>query len=169
MRVRYKTQHAAAAPLRLRRTGAAGAGAADVYERIWSAIVDHSLPPETRLVEERLCEIFGIGRTRLRQVLQRLAHERVVTLMPNRGAMVSKPSVREAREVFAARRVLEAGTVAGFIESASRADCKRIHDHVAREQAAWRQSDRRASLKLSGEFHLIVAEIAGNQILMNML
>src|SRR5689334_63629 len=58
------------------------------YERIWSAIMDHSLPPETRLVEQRLCEIFGIGRTRLRQVLQRLAHERVVTLMPNRGAVV---------------------------------------------------------------------------------
>ena len=155
--------------LRLRRNGANGANVDDVYEQIWSAIIDNSLPPETRLVEERLCEIFGLGRTRLRQVLQRLAHERVVTLMPNRGAIVSKPSIREAREVFAARRVLEAGTVAGFIESASRADCKRIHDHVAREQASWRQSDRRASLKLSGEFHLIVAEIAGNQILMNML
>src|SRR6201991_295016 len=86
---------------------AAAASAADVYERIWNAIMDHSLPPETRLVEERLCEIFGLGRTRLRQVLQRLAHEQVVTLMPNRGAMVSKPSVREARDVFAARRVLE--------------------------------------------------------------
>jgi DNA-binding GntR family transcriptional regulator len=155
--------------LRSRRNGANGANVDDVYDQIWSAIIDNSLPPETRLVEERLCEIFGLGRTRLRQVLQRLAHERVVTLMPNRGAIVSKPSIREAREVFAARRVLEAGTVAGFIETASRTDCKRIHDHIAHEQAAWRQSDRRASLKLSGEFHLVVAEIAGNQILMDML
>ena len=175
MRTTRKTQHAAPAPLRrrlrlrLRRTGAAGAGAADVYERIWTAIVDHSLPPETRLVEERLCEIFGIGRTRLRQVLQRLAHEHVVTLMPNRGAMVSKPSVREAREVFAARRVLEAGAVAGLIKSATRASCKRLHEHLAREQTAWRESNRRASLKLSGEFHLLVAEMAGNQILADML
>ena len=169
MRTTRKTQHAAPAPLRLRRTGAAGAGAADVYERIWTAIVDHSLPPETRLVEERLCEIFGIGRTRLRQVLQRLAHEHVVTLMPNRGAMVSKPSVREAREVFAARRVLEAGAVAGLIKSATRASCKRLHEHLAREQTAWRESNRRASLKLSGEFHLLVAEMAGNHILADML
>src|SRR5580704_10389909 len=103
----------------IRRAGSGAVDPAEVHERIWSAIMDHSLPPETRLVEERLCEIFGLGRTRLRQVLQKLAHERVVTLMRNRGAMVSKPSVREAREVFAARRVLEAGTVAGFIESAS--------------------------------------------------
>src|SRR5215475_16134650 len=102
-----------------------GVDTAEVYERLFGAIIDNSLPPETRLVEERLCEIFGLGRTRLRQVLQRLAHERVVTLMPNRGAIVSRPSVREAREVFTARRVVEAGTVATFVESAGRADCKR--------------------------------------------
>jgi DNA-binding GntR family transcriptional regulator len=158
-----------ASRLKIRRNGANGSSAAEVYEQIWSAIIDNSLPPETRLVEERLCEIFGVGRTRMRQVLQRLAHERVVTLMPNRGAMVSKPSVREAREVFAARRVVEVGTVMGFVESASRADCKRMQDHVVREQIVWRQGDRRSSLKLSGEFHLIIAQIAGNQILSDML
>jgi DNA-binding GntR family transcriptional regulator len=65
--------------------------------------------------------------------------------------------------------VLEAGTVAGFIARATRADCRRLHEHVAREQAAWRQSDRRAALKCSGEFHLIVAEAAGNHILADML
>src|SRR5271167_689249 len=117
-----------------------------VHERIWSAIVDHSLPPETRLVESELCDIFGIGRTRLRQVLQRLAHERVVTLMRNRGAMVSKPSVREAHEVFAARRLIEANFVGMFIKSATRKDVKRLQDHVAREEDAWRGNDRRAIL-----------------------
>jgi DNA-binding GntR family transcriptional regulator len=152
-----------------RRPRAGSTAASEVYERIWNAILDHSLPPATRLVEERLCEIFGLGRTRLRQVLQRLAHERVVTLMPNRGATVAKPSVREAREVFAARRVIEAGTVAGFIESATRADCQRLAEHLEREQAAWRDRDRRAMIILSGEFHLAIAEIAGNRILAEML
>jgi len=151
------------------REGGGGNSASEVYERIWSAIMDHSLPPETRLVEERLCEIFGLGRTRLRQVLQRLAHERVVTLMPNRGAMVSKPSIKEAREVFAARRVLEAGIVETFLAAATRTDIKRIQDHVANERAAWRENNRRAMLKLSGDFHLVVAEIAGNSILLELL
>jgi DNA-binding GntR family transcriptional regulator len=151
------------------KRAAPAASAADVYERIWSAIMDHSLPPETRLVEERLCEIFGLGRTRLRQVLQRLAHERVVTLMPNRGAIVSRPSIREAREVFGARRVLEAGIVQAFLDNATRADLKRVQEHVARERAAWVANDRRAMLKLSGEFHLVMAEVAGNSILIELL
>jgi len=146
-----------------------GVDTAQVYERLFGAIMDHSLPPQTRLVEERLCEIFGLGRTRLRQVLQRLAHERLVTLMPHRGAMVSKPTVREARDVFAARRVLEAGTVSTFMASATRAVVKRLHDHVKRERTAWQANDWRASVRLSGDFHLIIAEGAGNPILLDML
>jgi DNA-binding GntR family transcriptional regulator len=142
---------------------------AEVHERIWSAIMDHSLPPETRLVEGELCEIFGLGRTRLRQVLQRLAHERVVTLMRNRGAKVSKPSVRDAREVFAARRVIEANIVEAFIKNAARKDVKRLQDHLAREDEAWRSGTRRAMLKLSGEFHLLLAQAAGNGILLELL
>jgi DNA-binding GntR family transcriptional regulator len=146
-----------------------GVDTAEVHERIWSAIVDHSLPPETRLVESELCEIFGVGRTRVRQVLQRLAHERVVTLMRNRGAMVSKPTVREAREVFAARRLIETSIVETLLKSATRKDIKRLQEHVAREQDAWRANDRRAMLKLSGEFHLLLAEAADNSILLEVL
>jgi DNA-binding GntR family transcriptional regulator len=164
-----KTHKGVAPTPSVRRASADSADPAEVHERIWSAIMDHSLPPETRLVEERLCEIFGLGRTRLRQVLQRLAHENVVTLMPNRGAMVAKPSIREAREVFGARRVLEAGTVTGFLDAASRDDLKRVNAHLAREKAAWRDNDRRTALKLSGEFHLVVAEGAGNRILVDLL
>jgi DNA-binding GntR family transcriptional regulator len=156
-------------PLRPRRAAAKAVDSAEVHERIWSAIMDHSLPPETRLVETELCEIFGLGRTRLRQVLQRLAHERVVTLMPNRGATVAKPSVREAREVFAARRVIEASLVESFIKTATRKDIKQLQDHLAREDDAWRGNDRRAILKLSGEFHLLLAEIADNNILLELL
>jgi DNA-binding GntR family transcriptional regulator len=146
-----------------------GIDTAEVHERIWSAIVEHSLPPETRLVESELCEIFGVGRTRVRQVLQRLAHERVVTLMRNRGAMVSRPSVREAREVFAARRLIETSVVETVIKSATRKDIKRLQEHVAREQDAWRANDRRAILKLSGEFHILLAEAADNTILLEVL
>jgi DNA-binding GntR family transcriptional regulator len=166
---RRKRVMGGAQPGRAARAAKNGIDTAEVHERIWSAIVDHSLPPETRLVESELCEIFGVGRTRVRQVLQRLAHERVVTLMRNRGAMVSKPSVREAREVFAARRLIETGIVETVVKSATRKDIKRLQEHVVREQDAWRLNDRRAILKLSGEFHLLLAEAADNSILLEVL
>lgn len=145
------------------------ADAAVAYERIWGAIIDHSLPPGTRLVEDKLCDIFGIGRTRIRQVLQRLAHEGMVTLMPNRGAMVSQPSVQEARDIFEARRVLEAGIVSKFLGKASKADMRRLREHVTREKAAFRANNYREIIKLSGDFHLLIAELAGNATMLALL
>lgn len=153
-------------------TAAGPATASDIdqaYERICDAIMDHSLPPETRLVESKLCEIFALGRTRVRQVLQRLANERLVTLMPNRGAIVCKPTRQDALDVFEARRLLEPGIVAKFIEHASDRDIARVGSHLENEQAAWGRHDRRAMIRLSGEFHLLLAEIAGNSTLLTLL
>ena len=149
---------------------AAGSGSVQqAYERICSTIMDHTLPPGTRLIEHRLCEIFGLGRTRVRQVLQRLANERLVTLLPNRGAEVSKPSPQDALDIFEARRLLEPGIVEKFLQVAKRADMQRIRDHLAQEKAAWRATDRRAMIRLSGEFHLIIAEVAGNATLLELM
>ncbi|MEW6168774.1 MAG: GntR family transcriptional regulator [Pseudomonadota bacterium] len=139
------------------------------YERIYAAIIDHSLPPGARLVENRLCEIFGLGRTRVRQVLQKLAGERLVTLLPNRGAIVTLPTVQEALDVFEARRLIEPAIVARFVEKASRAELQRIRDHLQKEKAAARRNDRRMAIRLSGEFHLIIAECAGNATLLELL
>ncbi|WP_372657483.1 GntR family transcriptional regulator, partial [Hydrogenophaga sp.] len=87
-----------------------------------SAILDHQLPPGTKLVEDRLAEAFGVSRTRIRPVLVRLANEKVVTLTPNRGAAIAQPSEREAREVFEVRRLIEPTLVERFVASATAAD-----------------------------------------------
>ena len=99
-----------------------------IYERIWMAIVDRSLPPGTKLTEDRLGELFGVSRTRIRQVLFQLAYEGVVTLEPNRGAFVAQPSVRDAREVFEARRVIECSVVARALHTLSPASIKRLRE-----------------------------------------
>ncbi|NKF24238.1 GntR family transcriptional regulator [Solimonas marina] len=146
------------------------AGSIDVaYERIYAAIIDHSLPPGARLVENRLCEIFGLGRTRVRQVLQKLASERLVTLLPNRGAIVAAPTVQDALDIFEARRLLEPGIVQRFVERATRADIQRIRDHLQKEKVAAKRNDRRSAIRLSGDFHLIIAECAGNATLLELL
>src|SRR5262252_1232982 len=77
------------------------------YQRVINAVVEQRLAPRTQLKEERLARIFGISRTRIRKVLGRLSGEGVVTLEPNRGAFVSEPTVKDARDVFEARRAVE--------------------------------------------------------------
>jgi len=137
----------------------------EIVERLMAAILEHRLPPGTKLGEDRLAETFGVSRTRIRQVIFRLAGEKVVKQIANRGAFVAEPTVEEARDVFDARAAIEpllAGRVAG---RAAAAEVARLREHVTREQAAHQTDDLRAQIKLSGEFHTLVADMAGNAVL----
>jgi DNA-binding GntR family transcriptional regulator len=140
-----------------------------IYERIDAAIVEQVLRPGTKLGEEALCAIFGVSRTLIRRVLHRLAGEHVVELLPNRGAFVARPSVADARDVFAARRVLEAGVVAALADRLSETQAIRLRSQIALERAAHDAGDRRALIRLSGAFHVLLAELAGNPVIVRFL
>jgi DNA-binding GntR family transcriptional regulator len=137
----------------------------EMYERVVSAILDHRLPPGTKLVEDKLASAFGVSRTRIRPVLVRLANEQVVTLTPNRGATIAEPSEQEAREVFEARRLIEPRLVELFIARAGVDDMACLKACIADEDAARLAGDMRRAIRLSGDFHLHIAERAGHQTL----
>jgi DNA-binding GntR family transcriptional regulator len=144
---------------------AVAADAEAIYRRILGAIIEHRLAPGRKLVEERLAAVFGASRAMIRQVLTRLAHEMVVTLVPNRGAFVAEPTVEEAREVFEARRLIEPALARRLALAATPAHLSRLRQLVAAEERARTARDRQQVIKLSGEFHLEIAEMAGNAIL----
>lgn len=142
---------------------------ADIYERIVGAVLDHRLAPGTRLTEEKLGRAFGVSRTRIRQVLVRLASEQVVVLAHNRGAMVASPSEQDAREVFEARVLIEPPLIEAFIRHADDAALEALIASLHEEEAANLAGDRRAAIRLSGEFHLLIAAGSGNATLEKIL
>jgi DNA-binding GntR family transcriptional regulator len=137
----------------------------EIYEKIFVAILEHRLPPGTKLAEERLAEIFGVSRARIREVLARLAHEQTVELFPQRGAFVAKPTIQQAMDVFEARRLIEPAVVRRLVENLSPERVARLRQHQALEQDARRRGDKRSIVRLSGEFHALIAELAGNSAL----
>lgn len=134
----------------------------EIYERIYGAILEHRLHPGTKLGEDRLANIFKVSRTRVREVLARLAHEQVVDLYPQRGAFVAKPTPERAMDVFEARRVIEPAVLRRLINTLSPEKLERLRQHQAVELDARRRDDRRAVIRLSGEFHRLLADLAGN-------
>lgn len=136
-----------------------------IYQVMHAAIAERRLPAGMRLVEDQLARLFCVSRARIRAVLQSLARERMVTLQKNRGAFVSYPSVAEAREVFQARRLLESALVREAARMAKLHGVERLREHLDRERAAVESNDRRVEIKLSGEFHLLIAELVGNATL----
>jgi DNA-binding GntR family transcriptional regulator len=137
----------------------------EIYEKIYIAILEHRLHPGTKLGEERLADIFGVSRARVREVLARLAHEQIVELFPQRGAYVAKPTTEQARDVFEARRVIEPAVLRRLVDTVTPEKVQRLRQHLELEADARRRGDKRAVIRLSGEFHTLLAELAGNSAL----
>ena len=98
-----------------------------------------------------------------------LSKDKLINIVPDKGAFVSKPSADEAREVYAVRRILETALAREFTARARPADFRRIEAHLARERQALESGDAQARNRLLGDFHLLLAEIVGNQVLTDML
>ena len=124
------------------------------------AIHEHRLPPGTKLGEDELCAAYGISRTLVRAALLALSHRRLVALKRNRGAYVAQPTVREAREVFEARALLEPRTARSAVERMTDADLAVLHENMELEHAALDAGETGRALFLSGQFHIEIARIA---------
>ncbi|MCB9945325.1 MAG: GntR family transcriptional regulator [Geminicoccaceae bacterium] len=134
----------------------------EIVERVFDAVIDQRLPPGTRLTEQALCEAFGVGRMRIRRSLLLLASREIVELHSNRGAFVSKPTPEQAREVFEARRIIEPDVACMAAGHAQGGDIRRLRAHLDQEHAAHMTGNRHDIIRLSGSFHVHLADIARN-------
>ncbi|GEK47736.1 GntR family transcriptional regulator [Halomonas pacifica] len=151
-----------------RRLGKNGDGAKrhdEIYRTISDAIIEHRLKPGARLREDALAEVFGVSRTGIRKILQRLALEQLVTLTPRRGASVTRPTAEEAKEVFAARQMVECGLMPEVARRITAADVRDLRDNIRRELEALRAGEQSVAIKLSAAFHERLARLSGNATL----
>ena len=140
-----------------------------IVESLTRAIVEHRLHPGTKLAEQKLADHFGVSRTLVRQALFQLSQNRLIRLEPARGAFVASPSVDEAKQVFAVRRMLEAEMTRAFVQQVSPAKIKSLREHVAQERQAVDNQDVPGRTELLGDFHVRMAELMGNEVLAELL
>ena len=136
-----------------------------VYNALRRAIIEQALRPGVKLPEDAIGEQLGVSRTLVREAFGRLAVEGLVELRPNRGACVTYPTLEEARDVFDVRRSLERLVAEALAGRVSGAQAQALLAHVAREEAAHGR-DGPESIRLAGEFHIMLAEMTGNALLL---
>lgn len=139
-----------------------------IRDTLRNAIVDRRLAPGTKLSEAEVGTLFDVSRTVVRYALQMLTFEGLVTTERNRGAFVSNPTPDEARQVFASRRLIETGVVKEAAARVTKTDIDLFREHLKEETRLKRERGtdaRRAEIKASGDFHLMLAKLAGNAIL----
>ena len=140
----------------------------EIAQRVVESILAQKLPPGGRLGEQELADLFGVSRTLVREALMQLQARGFVEVRSRKGWYVVEPSLAQARDAFAARRVIETG----MLREAGRplqAVIKRLRDHVAEERAAIDGGDAATRAFLLADFHVCLADCLGNRLLTDVM
>lgn len=137
----------------------------ELTERLRNLITRGDLAPGEKIPEKELCAQFGVSRTPLREALKVLASEGIVTLRPNRGAMVSSLTVEELEEVFPVLGALEAlsGEIACRHISAREVQAiRKTHEAMVRH---WQRGELQSYFALNQQIHEAILEATRNETL----
>ncbi len=138
-----------------------------IYHALFNAILAQELLPGTKLSEEAIGSFFKASRTIVRAALNRLHKDSLVEFKQNRGAFVVSPSLDEARQVFEARSCLERAIIFLLARTITDQQIEALARHVEKETEA--HGDNPDAVILSGEFHLMAAKMAGNEVFVGFL
>ena len=133
------------------------------YRRLEEMIVTLQLAPGSVVSESALSKRLGIGRTPIREALQRLARERLVVVLPRRGIMVSEINVSTQLRLLEARRELERLIARRAARRASEAERTRFREIADSMAEASRKNDDIAFLRLDHEFNGLTLQAARNE------
>ncbi|MGY0194180.1 GntR family transcriptional regulator [Leptothrix sp. BB-4] len=140
----------------------------DIAERVVQSILARRLRPGERLGEQELADMFEVSRTLVREALMQLQARGFVEVRPRVGWYVVEPSFDEARETYAARRIIETG----MLRDAGRplqSALKQLREHVASEREAILTGDAGTRSVALADFHVCLAECLGNRFLTAMM
>lgn len=140
-----------------------------LHDAITRALLAGQLRPGTPLRERYLAEEFGVTRGLVRKVLLRLGQEGKLQIHPHRGAFVPQPTCEQVQQVYVARQAVEAGLIALLGEDLQPDQITPLKKHLQRERTASRSSRRDESVRLAGDFHLLLADVVGNPELRSIL
>lgn len=140
-----------------------------IVDSITDAIAERRLMPGTKLSEQKIGDIFKVSRTVVRQAFNQLSRDRLVVLEPARGAFVATPTAQEARDVFEVRAILEAAVTKQLCAVITDEQVRQLREHLALERAAVDNAQVPGRTRLLGDFHLVLAHMLGNEVLVQML
>ena len=140
-----------------------------IADSITTAIVERRLMPGTKLAEQKIADVFKVSRTLVRQALNQLSRDKLITLEVARGARVAEPSIEEARQVFEARNLLEAALIKRAATALRPAQIAELRAHLRAENQAVKNRDVSGRTRLLADFHVVIARMLGNDVLAGML
>ncbi|MBR9787619.1 MAG: GntR family transcriptional regulator [Vibrionaceae bacterium] len=136
-----------------------------VYDECYKAIISLKLPPDTRLVETKLVDVFSVKRPVIREVLKELSLIGLVNIKPNVGAFVAAPTVKDAVDIMNLRKILEKEMITPSLMDLSPEQIQQLESLHDLEKESIEHGDKEGQIHHSMGFHLKLAEYSGNKYL----
>ncbi|NWJ25988.1 GntR family transcriptional regulator [Rhizobium sp. RM] len=145
----------------------------DVSERIRTtlanAIGEGALKPGTKILEDAIADHFGVSRTVVRGALGVLESDHLLERKKNRGTFVAEPGIEEAKALFESRRKIEHVILELVMARATAEQLDALEKLTDEEEHIHHHGDEKSKTVLSGKFHIVLAELAGNAVLTEVL
>jgi DNA-binding GntR family transcriptional regulator len=140
-----------------------------VSEQIRGRILDGTLKPGERLVEDRLSAELGVSRVPVREALRGLSAEGLVTLLPRRGATVVEITAEDVAELIEVRALLEGLNARLAAQRHDPGIVAQLRDTLVRGNEAAKIGSAEDLARLNAEFHERLAEASRNSVLAEMM
>ena len=136
-----------------------------VYRKLKSAIRKRYIRQGSQLVEIALAQQLGVSRTPVRSAIKRLESEGLVKSIPNKGAFVITPTLREIKETFLVRAQLEKMAARLTAKKITKSQLGVLQELIDTESQVFDKSNLDNYFAINDTLHLKIAEFSGNKVL----
>jgi DNA-binding GntR family transcriptional regulator len=146
-----------------------GGSIGTVYSQLKTMMYNQELAPGQKLIYQDLARRLNISTTPILQALHRLENAKLVRYEPNKGFFVAEITESEARELYEAREALEVYLIPILVEKLTEKSIKKIREFFKVQEDSTAPNYRRLLILKDAAFHLTLAKLAGNQVMVDLL
>lgn len=140
-----------------------------VLDELRQSIISGRIEPGARLLERELVAMMGVSRTVIREALRQMESEGLIITIPNKGPIVRKLSISEARDLYSIRAVLEGLAARLFVESGGPEHIEKLQRNLEETAIAYSIDDPTRILEAKNGFYDALFEGAGSEVLSSMI
>lgn len=137
------------------------------YIQIKNDILNNTYPAGTLMVERKLCEIYNVSRSPIRNALQKLSHEGLLSFSPGKGVIVSEFNIEDILEVYDLIELLQVFAIKRCIGKGNPVALETLHDILEKMNSALSENNIAQAVEWDQRFHSFIINFAGNKRLIN--
>ena len=140
-----------------------------IFEKLKTAIMNGDLAQDEIISEQQISKEFGVSRTPVREALYKLTATGLIRIIPHKGFLISKWSLKEIRDVFEIRIVLERLAIELFIKNSQPDSIGQLKEIIQKMGKAAKENNFIEAAKMNNKFHDLIIKESNNDEIFNVM